>query len=66
MNEVNENIDGFQAFANEIESLWIQVSTWVGTLFGADQTIGGVIITVVALVVVVASAVIGFLNHVAG
>lgn len=66
MDEVQTNIDGFQAFLNQVEALWIEVSGWVGQLFGADEMTGGIIITIVALLLVVGGAVVSFINHVGG
>lgn len=66
MEEVQTSIDGFQGFLDQIVILWNDVSAWVGGLFGADEMLGGIILTVVALLAIVGGAVISFLNHVAG
>lgn len=52
MDEVQSSIDGFQSALNSLQDLWNNASTWIGSLVNGTETVGGIIIAVIGVLIV--------------
>lgn len=52
MDEAQSFIDGLQSALDSVTTIWNDASTWIGSLVNGTETIGGIILAVIGVLVV--------------